>query len=76
MNTLLSFLSGPSGKTSAMRVMSCAVVFMVMGTWSAISIKKGELQPLDETLMGVVIAVMVGQNIHKKFELTKDKSAE
>lgn len=55
---LLSFLAGPSGKTSHMRVMTSFVVVSLMGTWTAVSLKKWELQPMDiefsTTLLGVL----------------------
>lgn len=55
---LLSFLSGPSGKTSHMRVMSTFIVVAIVGTWSWVSVRKQALQPLDPEHAGLVVAAL------------------
>ena len=76
MIALLSFLRGPSGKTSSMRVMSFYVVFLVMTTWAWISIRKQELQPMSPELMGAVLVTMGIQVAHKTVEAPKGKANE
>jgi|GEM_PF-5842419 len=76
MTALLSFLKGPSGKTSSMRVMAFGVVFMVMTTWSWVSVRKEALQPMDPELMALVLGAMGIQTAQKKIEGPKGKKDE
>lgn len=68
MNQLLTFLSGPSGKASSMRVNSTVVVFAVMLTWCWVSIRKSELQPIGEVPAALVLGVCGIQVAHKHAE--------
>lgn len=76
MNTLLSFLAGPSGKTSSMRVMSFGVVFLVMTTWAWVSIRKEALQPMDPEHMALVLGAMGIKAVQMKMEGPKGKKDE
>lgn len=76
MNTILSFLTGPSGKTSSMRVMSFGVVFLVMSTWAWVSIRKEALQPMDPEHMALVLGAMGIKAAQMKMEGPKGKSNE
>jgi len=55
MKQLLGVLNGPSGKPSSMRVSALVVVFVIMGTWSYVSVKKMELQPFSETEVALIV---------------------
>lgn len=74
MGTLLQFLSGPSGKTSSMRVMSCFVVVVVVGTWAWVSIRKEALQPMDPEQMGLVLGVLGFKVYQHKAEIEKKQT--
>lgn len=50
-----TLLLGPSGKASSMRAATLLVVATIMFTWSFISVRKLELQPLSETEVALVI---------------------
>jgi len=76
MGGLVSFLAGPSGKTSSMRVMAFGVVSMVMLTWAWVSIRKEMLQPMDPELMALVLGAMGIQTAQKKIEGQKGKTDE
>lgn len=68
MNTLMALLSGPSGKTSTMRVSCLAVVMTVMGTWSWVSIAKEQLQLIPESVAAILIASLVTKAAQRKIE--------
>lgn len=55
MPAILSFLAGPSGKSSTMRVLTCVVVCAVMGTWSWISVSNGAMQKMDPEIALMVL---------------------
>lgn len=74
--TFLQFLSGPSGKTSSMRVMSVGVVFLVMLTWAWVSIRKEALQPIDPEHMAIVLGAMGIKAAQMKMEGQKGKKDE
>lgn len=76
MGGLFSFLAGPSGKTSSMRVMAFGVVSMVMLTWAWVSVRKEALQPMDPELMALVLGAMGIQTAQKKLEGAKGKADE
>jgi len=76
MNTILSFLAGPSGKTSSMRVMSVGVVFLVMLTWAWVSIRKEAMQPMDPEHMALVLGAMGIKAAQMKIEGQKGKANE
>ncbi|TXH54207.1 MAG: hypothetical protein E6Q97_11475 [Desulfurellales bacterium] len=76
MGRVFSFLVGPSGKTSSMRVMASGVVFLVMTTWAWVSIRKEVLQPMDPEHMALVLGAMGIQTAHKKLEDPKGKKDE
>lgn len=58
MGTLAAILSGPSGKASTMRGATLLVVICIMGTWTAVSVKKWELQKLDAEQVALVLGAM------------------
>lgn len=70
----LSFLEGPSGKTSHMRVMTTFIVVALVGTWTAVSLKKSELQKMDiefsSTLLGVLGIKAYQRNAENKTPTT------
>ena len=68
MNQLLTFLNGPTGKLSSMRVNSTIVVVAVMFTWCWVSIKKSDLQPIGEIPAALVLGVCGIQVAHKHAE--------
>lgn len=76
MGGLFSFLAGPSGKTSSMRVMAFGVVSLVMLTWAWVSVRKEALQPMDPELMALVLGAMGIQTAQKKIEGQKGKTDE
>ena len=65
---LLTFLSGPTGKMSSMRVNSTLVVWVIMLSWGWVSVKKLELQPLGEIPAALVLGVCGIQVAHKHAE--------
>lgn len=58
MNSIMSVLSGPSGKTSSMRVATLLCVVVILGTWCSVSIQKKELQPLSIEQTAIVLGAM------------------
>lgn len=76
MGGLFSFLTGPSGKTSSMRVMAFGVVSLTMLTWAWVSIRKEALQPMDPELMALVLGAMGIQTAQKRIERQKGKTDE
>jgi len=76
MGGLFSFLTGPSGKTSSMRVMAFGVVSLTMLTWAWVSIRKEALQPMDPELMALVLGAMGIQTAQKRIEGKKGKTDE
>ena len=76
MGGLFSFLTGPSGKTSSMRVMAFGVVSLTMLTWAWVSIRKEALQPMDPELMALVLGAMGIQTAQKRIDRQKGKTDE
>lgn len=72
---LLSFVSGPTGKLSSMRVNSTLVVWVIMFTWGWVSVKKVELQQLGEVPAALILGVCGIQVAHKHAE-SKPKGGE
>lgn len=72
---LLSFVSGPTGKLSSMRVNSTLVVWVIMFTWGWVSVKKVELQQLGEVPAALILGVCGIQVAHKHAE-SKSKGGE
>lgn len=68
MNIWASILSGPSGKTSTMRVSCLVIVLCVMVTWSWVSIAKSELQPIHESVAAILIGSLVTKAAQRKIE--------
>lgn len=60
MNLLLAMLSedGDAKSLSTMRVCAVLVVLMVMCTWAAVSIQKGEMQALSIEQIALVLGVL------------------
>jgi len=70
-----SLLAGPSGKPSSTRFSMVFVVVCIMGVWSIVSIKKNELQKLDEWHVGA-IAIALGANVGNKWVTRKHQPHE
>ena len=71
---IAALLSGPTGKPSSTRLSMVVVVGCIMGVWTVVSVKKLELQKLDEWHVGV-IAVALGANVGTKM-IAKQKPPE
>lgn len=65
MNSILGLLSEPNGKRSNMRAMATLVVVAVVGTWSAVSLEKKELQPLSAEHVGLV-GLAIGAKVYQR----------
>ena len=65
MKFLALFLYGPSGKPSSVRAMAALVTTSIMLTWTYVSIRKCELQPLTEWHVGA-IAVGIGGKVWQR----------
>jgi len=76
MGSLVSFLAGPSGKTSSMRVMAVGVVFLTMTTWAWVSVRKEALQPMDPEQMALVLGAMGIKAAQSQIEGKKGKKDE
>jgi len=55
MNKLLEVVHDGGGAVSNMRVIALLVAVAVVGTWTAVSVKKMELQPLDLNSVALVL---------------------
>lgn len=73
MGPLLSFLAGPSGKGSSMRVLTCVVVCAIVGTWAWVSVRKETLQPMDPEHTALVLGALGIKAYQRKSETTKQK---
>lgn len=58
-----------SGKTSSVRVAFVMTLFIVLGSWSYLSIQKEELQPIPES----VVVLTLGVGGFKAFQGYNDK---
>lgn len=59
-----------------MRVMAFGVVFLVMTTWSWVSVRKESLQPMDPEHMTLVLGAMGIKAAQMKMEGPKGKKNE
>lgn len=67
----MQMFNDPNGKTSVTRVVFALVTLIFMGTWATISIKNGEMVPVDPGVLGVIFTLATGKSIssfaeHKK----------
>lgn len=65
---LLTMLDGPSGKTSMVRMATLLVTIFIIGTWSVVSVRKNELQPMDPVVAGVLISSIGAKVVQRKLE--------
>lgn len=76
MNRLIDAITGPSKKTSSMRVATAYVVFVVLTTWSYTCVKKGDLVPMDESLVALVLGSLAAKAYQRKVETQSPKDPQ
>jgi len=82
MKFLTAMFSEPGGNPSSTRALAALVTVCVVGSWTAVSLRKNELQPMSTELVmlvGVALGAKVwqrgkeaGSNGHTEF-VTKEK---
>jgi hypothetical protein len=68
MINLASMFLGPTGKGSMNRVLVAVVVLSIMSTWTLVSIKKVEMQPMSPEQIAIVLGALGIQVAHKAQE--------